>query len=148
MSAFMETFSRLRDEKRYDEIIAAVPYARLMGVEFGEDEQGELLFRLPFYERNVGNVTLPALHGGLIGGFLENAALLHLMCNRESLETPKIVDFSLDYLRSGRAQTLYAQCEITKQGKRVAHVLIEAWQEDRSKPVAVARAHFLLSTGN
>ena len=47
---------------------------------------------------------------------------------------------------SGKATTLYAQCEITKQGKRVAHVLIEAWQEDRRKPVAVARAHFLLST--
>lgn len=146
MSAFMDTFLQLRDEKRYDKIISAVPYARLMGVEFGEDEQGDLLFSLPFQQRNVGNTTLPALHGGLIGGFLENAALLHLMWNRESREAPKIVDFSLDYLRSGRAQTLYASCEITKQGKRVAHVLIEAWQEDRSKPVAVARAHFLLST--
>ena len=133
---------------RSAEVIAAVPYARLMGVECGEDAAGELLFSLPFYERNVGNTTLPALHGGLIGGFLENAALLHLMWNRESLEAPKIVDFSLDYLRSGKAQTLYAQCEITKQGKRVAHVLIEAWQEDRKKPVAVARAHFLLSTGS
>lgn len=148
MSDFMETFNRLRDEKRFAEVIAAVPYARLMGVECGEDAAGELLFSLPFYERNVGNTTLPALHGGLIGGFLENTALLHLMWNRESLEAPKIVDFSLDYLRSGKAQTLYAQCEITKQGKRVAHVLIEAWQEDRKKPVAVARAHFLLSTGS
>ena len=148
MSDFMETFDRLRDEKRFAEVIAAVPYARLMGVECGEDANGELLFSLPFYERNVGNTTLPALHGGLIGGFLENAALLHLMWSRESLEAPKIVDFSLDYLRSGKAQTLYAQCEITKQGKRVAHVLIEAWQEDRKKPVAVARAHFLLSTGS
>ncbi len=148
MSDFMETFDRLRDEKRFAEVIAAVPYARLMGVECGEDANGELLFSLPFYERNVGNTTLPALHGGLIGGFLENTALLHLMWNRESLEAPKIVDFSLDYLRSGKAQTLYAQCEITKQGKRVAHVLIEAWQDDRKKPVAVARAHFLLSTGS
>jgi uncharacterized protein (TIGR00369 family) len=148
MSDFMQTFDRLRDEKRFADVIAAVPYARLMGVECGEDAAGELLFSLPFYERNVGNTTLPALHGGLIGGFLENAALLHLMWNRESLEAPKIVDFSLDYLRSGKAQTLYAQCEITKQGKRVAHVLIEAWQEDRKKPVAVARAHFLLSTGS
>jgi len=148
MSDFMETFNRLRDEKRFADLIAEVPYARMIGVVCSEDAAGELLFSLPFCEGNVGNTTLPALHGGLIGGFLENAALLHLMWNRESLEAPKIVDFSLDYLRSGKAQTLYAQCEITKQGKRVAHVLIEAWQEDRSKPVAVARAHFLLSTGS
>ena len=148
MSDFMERFAALRDEKRFVEIIDTVPYARLMGVEWGEDDQGNILFRLPFDERNVGNTVLPALHGGLIGGFLENAALLHLMWGRESMEAPKIVDFSLDYLRSGKAETLFAQCEITKQGKRVAHVLIEAWQEDRKKPVAVARAHFLLNTGS
>ncbi|TDR71646.1 PaaI family thioesterase [Paludibacterium purpuratum] len=147
MSDFTERFNRLRDEKNYRAIIDAIPYARLMGVEFGEEgEEGALLFTLPFAERNVGNTTLPALHGGLIGGFMENAALIHLMWNRESLEIPKIVDFSLDYLRPGRPQTLFARCEITKQGKRVAHVLIEAWQDSPEKPVAVARAHFLLAT--
>jgi uncharacterized protein (TIGR00369 family) len=146
MSDFIETLLCLRDEKRYDEIIDMVPYARLIGVEFCEDENGELLFSLPFDPKNVGNTALPALHGGLIGGFLENAALIHLIWNRESHEAPKIVDFSLDYLRSGRPQTLFARCEITKQGKRVAHMLIEAWQDDPSRPVAVARAHFLLQT--
>ncbi|KMN81117.1 PaaI family thioesterase [Chromobacterium alkanivorans] len=145
MSQFMERFNALRDQKAYAQIVNELPYNKLMGMELAEDEAGELLFLLPFSERNVGNTALPALHGGLIGGFLESAAMLHLMWNRESLETPKIVDFSLDYLRPGRAQTLYAKCEITKQGKRVANVLIEAWQEDRRKPVAVARAHFLLS---
>jgi uncharacterized protein (TIGR00369 family) len=145
MSDFMEKLASLRDGKDYAALINTIPYARLMGVEMLEDEAGELLFQLPFSPRNVGNTALPALHGGLIGGFLENAALLHLIWHRESLDAPKIVDFSLDYLRSGRPQTLFARCEITKQGKRVAHVLIEAWQEDRRKPVAVARAHFLLT---
>ncbi|GGY22587.1 PaaI family thioesterase [Paludibacterium paludis] len=148
MSRFMERFFTLRDEKRYDEIINAIPYAKHMGMAFAETEEGDLLFSLPFHERNVGNTTLPALHGGLIGGYLEITAQIHLMWNRESLETPKIVDFSLDYLRSGKPQTLFARCEITKQGKRVAHVLIEAWQDDPSRPVAVARAHFLLTTAS
>lgn len=146
MSDFMQRFNALRDAQDYAGVIEAIPYASLMGVEFAEAADGSLLFTLPFYERNIGNTALPALHGGLIGGFLENAALIHLMWNRDSHSAPKIVDFSLDYLRSARAQTLYARCEITKQGKRVAHVLIEAWQEDRAKPVAVARAHFLLAT--
>lgn len=131
----------------YSAVIEQIPYAKLLGVQMHE-ENGELLFQLPFNEANVGNTQLPALHGGVIGGFLENSALLHLMWARESLEVPKTVDFSLDYLRSGRAQTLYAQCEITKQGKRVANVVMTAWQEDRSKPIAVARAHFLLTQDN
>jgi uncharacterized protein (TIGR00369 family) len=145
MSSYLHHFNRLRDARLYDEIIDSIPYARTIGVRFALDENGVLLFSLPFSERNVGNPTLPALHGGLIGGFLENSALIHLMWNGESADTPKIVDFSLDYLRPGRAQTLYARCEITKQGKRGAHVLIEAWQDDPERPVAVARAHFLLA---
>ncbi|RQO78255.1 thioesterase [Aquitalea sp. FJL05] len=145
MSQFMQQLAALRDDNNVAALCEAIPYARLMGVEVSTGDDGELLFQLPFHPRNVGNTALPALHGGLIGGFLENAALLHLIWHRESLEAPKIVDFSLDYLRSGRPQTLFARCEITKQGKRVAHVLIEAWQEDRRKPVAVARAHFLLT---
>jgi acyl-coenzyme A thioesterase PaaI-like protein len=146
MSQFMQTFSALRDARRYNEIIDLLPYARFMGATLGEDAEGGLLFALPYDPKHVGNTALPALHGGLIGGFLENAALIHLMWNRESLETPKIVDFSLDYLRPGRPQTLFARCTITRQGKRVAHVLIEAWQDSPANPVAVARAHFLLAT--
>jgi acyl-coenzyme A thioesterase PaaI-like protein len=88
---------------------------------------------------------LPALHGGVIGGFLETAAILHVMWASEICSVPKIVDFSIDFLRTGRPTELYGQCEIVRQGKRVANVLMTAWQEDRSKPVAVARAHFLLA---
>lgn len=136
-----------RGNTDYADVIEQIPYAKLLGVQMRE-ENGELLFVLPFKEANVGNTQLPALHGGVIGGFLENSALLHLMWARESLEVPKTVDFSLDYLRSGRAQTLYAQCEITKQGKRVANVVMTAWQDDKAKPIAVARAHFLLTQDN
>lgn len=132
-----------RETGRFEAVVNLIPYAKLLGVQM-KQEDGTLLFVLPFSEHNVGNPVLPALHGGVIGGFLENSAILHLMWANESSEVPKIVDFSLDYLRSGRSQTLYAHCEITKQGKRVANVLMTAWQDDQSKPIAVARAHFLL----
>ena len=145
MSAFMQSSLALRERKDYAGIIETIPYAKLLGVEFEETGEDSLLFRLPFYEHNIGNTLLPALHGGLIGGFLENAGLIHLMWVRATLEPPKVVDISFDYLRSGKPETLYAQCQLTKQGKRVANMLIESWQGDRSKPVAVARAHFLLS---
>jgi len=88
---------------------------------------------------------LPALHGGVIGGFLENCAILHLMWARASVEMPKTIDFSIDYLRSGRAQDVFGQCRITRQGKRVAHAHIEAWQSDRNTPIATARIHLLLT---
>ncbi|WP_373975095.1 PaaI family thioesterase [Chitinibacter sp. SCUT-21] len=127
-----------------EKALQAIPYAKMLGVQVRE-QSGEPLFYLPFAEQNIGNVLLPAIHGGVIGGFLENAAVLHLMWARESAGIPRIVDFSIDYLRSARALDLYGRCEIVRQGKRVANVLMTAWQDDPTKPVAMARAHFLLS---
>ncbi|GLR13814.1 PaaI family thioesterase [Chitinimonas viridis] len=140
----LEILHAAKESGNYDSIIDQIPYAKLLGVVMRE-ENGQPLFELPFSDHNIGNVHLPALHGGAIGGFMENAALLHLVWARESAEVPRTIDFSLDFLRSGKAQSLYARCDITKQGKRVANVRMTAWQEDESKPVAVARAHFLLS---
>ncbi len=136
-----------KESRDYSSILDQLPYARLLGVQMQVTGNEELLFVLPFKPENIGNDRLPALHGGVIGGFMETAALLHLLWIRESAEIPRTVDFSVDYLRSGKADTLYAQCSITKQGKRVANVQMTAWQEDRNKPVAVARSHFLLTEG-
>ncbi|MBS1154965.1 MAG: thioesterase [Proteobacteria bacterium] len=138
MSFAINTFADLQAAN------TAVPYAQFLGVECRE-EQGEPLFVLPYREQNIGNTLLPAIHGGVIGGFLENAAVLHLIWAREAQEIPKIIDFSIDYLRSAGPQDLFARCEIVRQGKRVANVLLSAWQEDPARPVATARAHYLLA---
>lgn len=134
-----------KESHNYEKILDQLPYARTLGVQMQVTGNDELLFVLPFKPANIGNDHLPALHGGVIGGFMETAALLHLLWIRESAEIPRTVDFSVDYLRPGKADTLYAQCSITKQGKRVANVQMTAWQDDKSKPVAVARSHFLLT---
>lgn len=123
--------------------IANVPYAQLLGITCREDA-GTPLFVLPYQEQNVGNILLPAIHGGVIGDFLENAAVLHLMWAREATGIPKIIDFSIDFLRSAGPKDLYARCEIVRQGKRVANVLMSAWQDNPATPVATARAHYLL----
>jgi acyl-coenzyme A thioesterase PaaI-like protein len=56
---------------------------------------------------------------------------------------PKTINISIDYLRSAGAKTSYAQAILTKRGRRVANVRVEAWQDDRAKPVAAAHGNFL-----
>lgn len=124
-------------------LIENSPYAQVIGMSV-ELKEGEPLFLLPFAPHNIGNDQLPALHGGLIGGFMEMAAILHLLHIRETTAVPKTVDFSIDYLRPGLARDLYAACTVTKHGKQVANVQITSWQDTPDKPVAVARAHLLL----
>ena len=95
-------------------------------------------------EDNIGNPTLPALHGGCIGGFMENSAIFHVLATIETERIPKVIDFSLDYLRPGRFKDTYATCEVVRQGRKVVNVGIKAWQTTQSEPIANARTHLLL----
>lgn len=125
----------------YDALIESVPYAKMLGIEclrLGDD----LVFRLPASQDNIGNPTLPALHGGVIAGFMEHAALLHLLVFMGLPHLPKIIDFSVDYLRAGHYRDTYVQCQVCRQGKRVANVAMTAWQNNQTEAIATARAHF------
>ncbi|MGB1950398.1 MAG: PaaI family thioesterase [Marinobacter sp.] len=138
-----EILGYTRETGDFSRLLESVPYARFIGLEcerFGDD----LIFRLPKKEENLGNPILPAIHGGVIGGFMEMSAAIYLMMSQDSLRMPRIVDFSLDYLRAGLNRETYAECRLTRQGNRVANVMITAWQKSRSQPIATARAHFLL----
>ena len=127
-----------------EEIAKLIPYIRTLGMTL--DQKGrELTFILPFSPDNVGNKMLPALHGGAIGAFLETAAIIELLWSVELTQYPKPVDINIDYLRSGRALDTFARAHVTKLGRRVANVRVEAWQEEISKPIAAMHGHFLIS---
>ncbi|MBF8701033.1 MULTISPECIES: PaaI family thioesterase [Pseudomonas] len=128
-------------EGDYRPLLALIPYAGLIGIEC-EREGDDLLFRLPASQDNIGNPLLPAIHGGVIAGFMELSAALYLLIFSESASIPKIIDFSIDYLRAGHFRDTYAQCQLWRQGRRVTNVAITAWQGDRQAPIATARAHF------
>ncbi|AAN69761.1 PaaI family thioesterase [Pseudomonas putida] len=125
----------------YRPLLALIPYAGLIGIEC-ERQGDDVLFRLPASPDNIGNPLLPAIHGGVIAGFMELSAALYLLIYSESASIPKIIDFSIDYLRAGHFRDTYAQCQLWRQGRRVTNVAITAWQGDRQSPIATARAHF------
>ena len=58
---------------------------------------------------------------------------------------PKGIDFSIDYLRAGRPEETFAQCELVRVGARVALVQVRCWQSSPDRPIVVARGHFLLT---
>jgi len=126
-------------------LLEAIPYCRHLGVR-AEVKDGVLTLIMPFARHLIGNVTLPALHGGVIGSLLETAAIAQLVWETRSVKLPKPVDIAIDYLRSGRALESFARARIAKQGRRVVNVHAEMWQEDESKPVAALRGHFLIAS--
>ncbi len=142
----MEIIKRAIAEGRKPDLQAlvdAIPYCRFLGIEI--DRKGnELTTILRFDKKLIGNPVLPALHGGVVGAFLEVTAVIQLMLEAESEDLPKPVDISIDYLRSGRPVDAYARATITKHGRRVCNVRAEAWQDERSRPIAALHGHFLI----
>lgn len=141
------TITELKNNNDYDGLVELIPYAQSIGVETSMVGD-RIVSTLKFLQSNIGNPALPALHGGVVAGFMENAALFHLLWEVELERIPKIIDFSIDYLRPGQAATIYSQCDIIRLGRRVALCNIKAWQHDIDKPIALARGHFLLSNNN
>jgi acyl-coenzyme A thioesterase PaaI-like protein len=124
-------------------LVEAIPYLRFLGFS-ADTSSGELVGRMAYADALIGNASLPALHGGAIGALLESTATLQAFWESETLMLPKVVTITIDFLRSGRAVDTFAQGVFTRQGRRVVNMSVEAWQEDRSRPIARANAIFLV----
>ncbi|PCH83712.1 MAG: thioesterase [Piscirickettsiaceae bacterium] len=142
-----KTIAELKAHNDYDGLVDLIPYAKSIGVETSMVGD-HIVSTLKFLQSNIGNPALPALHGGVVAGFMENTALFHLLWEVKLERMPKIIDFSIDYLRPGQATTTYSHCDIIRLGRRVALCNIKAWQHDIDKPIAFARGHFLLSNND
>ncbi|MCK0152539.1 PaaI family thioesterase [Alcanivorax sp. S6407] len=134
-------------ETDYQELVDRVPYARFLGIKVVA-QGDELTFVLPKNDNVIGNPTLPALHGGAVAGFMEQAAIIFILLQMGEPRVPKTIDFTIDYLRAGHFRETYAECSVTRLGRRIANVHISAWQKNRQEPITIARAHFLLSEDN
>lgn len=120
-----------------------LPYARFLGLQTqlnGDD----LTVVMPFTDRLIGNPMLPALHGGSTAALLEMTAVAQVSLTYPRLRLPRPINVTVAYLRSGKPVDVFAQARINKAGRRVAHVVAEAWQEERRQPIATLTAHFLL----
>lgn len=143
MSAIRAVLAEAKRTGDWQPLVDAIPYARWLGLSV-ETRGAELVCTMRFDPKLIGNYTIPALHGGTLGGLLESTAVFALFHAREAVVLPKIINVTVDYLRSARAVDTFATGVITRQGRRVTSVRATAWQDDRERPVAAANAHFLV----
>ena len=141
--SFKQTLEEARRDQVFASLIREVPYASYLGINMLLKD-GCLQFELPYAEKLVGNYLLPAVHGGVVAGFMENSAMLHILFNLDQNRLPKTINFSIDYLRPAGPQTTWCRCEVNRKGRRVANVQTYCWQDDEARPVAIGRVHILL----
>jgi uncharacterized protein (TIGR00369 family) len=120
-----------------------MPYARHLGLDV-QAQGGPLRVHLPYRDALIGNVMLPALHGGVLGGLIEGTASLAAREGSDSIRPPQILNCNIDYLRSAGPQSTYASAEITRRTRRTMLVHVYCWQSDARSPVATGRVQLLL----
>ena len=144
---------KARRDSALDKLVAAVPYVQFLGVHF--DRRGdELTGVMPFREDLIGNPALPALHGGVTAAFLETTALIGLSWDLiwpeveagkpHRVAIPKTIGLTVDYLRTGLPRDAFARARVVRSGRRYASVNVEAWQDNRDRPIAQAVGHFVM----
>lgn len=141
---FLKVINQAKEGNDWKTVFDTIPYFKYLGLELQETED-ELICVLPKDKKFIGNPVLPALHGGIVGAFLESTALVHMLVTQEVTQLPKIINITVEYLRSAKIEPSYARAVITKPGRRVANMRVRAWQSDREKPIATASANFLVS---
>ena len=135
---------RAREAGSLDPLVEAIPYARFMGFSMRVEED-EVIGVLRYADHLIGNPRLPALHGGTLGALLESTAIFKLLWGAGTVQVPKTINLTVQYLRTGKPQDTFARADITRHGRRIANVHAVAWQNDPHRPIAAATAHFLLA---
>jgi uncharacterized protein (TIGR00369 family) len=138
-----EQIAQAREAGRPELLADLVPYARFLGLT-AELREGELLACMRYSDRLIGNPALPALHGGALGGLLESTAVFHLLWTTGGAALPKVINLSVEYLRSAAAVDTWARATVGRLGRRVALLRVEAWQQSEDVPVATATVHLKL----
>jgi len=125
--------------------IGLPPYAKALGIKVVDIEEGAPILSVEFGPNVEGRPQ--HYHGGATAGLLENAgyAVLRARLDTEGREVQlKPVNITVQYLSAGKSCPSFAIGRITRLGRRSANISIEAWQNERSKPIATAVMNILM----
>ena len=121
-------------------------YARSLGISVDRMEGDLPVLTVEFGPNVEGRPG--AFHGGATAGLLENAgyAALRSVLLKEGREPMlKPINITVQYLSAGKQKPTYALGRITRLGRRNANVSVEAWQDDRDRPIATAILNILMA---
>lgn len=120
-------------------------YARALGISIHEIEDELPILTVAFGPNIEGRPG--HFHGGATAGLLENAgyAALRAVLVREGRDPQlKPINITVQYLSAGKKKQTFALARITRLGRRNANLSVEAWQDDRNRPIATAIMNILM----
>ena len=98
-----------------------IPFNKYVGVRVVEIDRGRVRVEVPFRPELIGDPIRQAMHGGVISMLSDTAGGAAVW---SALDEPRArvstIDMRVDYLRPGRQETLVAEANVVRLGRRVA----------------------------
>lgn len=129
---------------RYESIrrfmVDKVPFNKVLGLELISLEDGVATMRIPFREELLGDVSRPAIHGGVVSALIDVVAGTALLTQVPVGDRLSTVDLRVDYLRPAGKAELIASAQVIRIGNRVGVAHVSVMGSDPAVQVAEGRA--------
>jgi acyl-CoA thioesterase len=119
---------------------AAVPYAKLIGLELGEISPGAVSIHLDV--RNDLKQNQGVIHGGAVASLIDTAAALAVLTQLDTNERVSTTDLTIHYLRPASSGRLTAEARIVRGGRRLFVLSVEV-RNDQQILVATAVTSYI-----
>ena len=128
------------------QMITASPHAKAIGMHLFALDRDHAILRVPYSPDLVGDPDTGVIAGGVVTTLLDHAcgqAVGAAMTQHVPVAT---LDLRIDYMRPAEpGLDLFAYAHCYKLTKRIGFVRAEAYEKDRSDPVAAAQGAFSLN---
>ncbi|WP_272490732.1 PaaI family thioesterase [Mesobacterium pallidum] len=121
----------------------AIPYAREVGMTIELLEDGLAEMRMPYDARLVGDPETGVMHGGAVLALMDSCCGLAVIAHPDVPGLTATLGLRTDHLRKavpGQAIVVRAECYLVTRS--VAFVRATAWDDDRTRPVALSTGTF------
>ncbi len=130
-------------EKIARQMIAALPFARALGMQLDEIEHGRAVISMPYDERLVGEPRTGVIHGGAVSALMDTCSGAAVMARTDGPGVTATIDLRIDYMRPARpGDRIRCEAFCYHTTRSVAFVRATATDEDTDRPVATAVGAF------
>lgn len=128
---------------------STVPQAAALGFRFVSVGDGRGSLEVPWRDDLVGDPDTGVIAGGVVTSLLDHTCGLAITSAAASVGGPfgtATLDLRIDYMRAAAPRAgVIAEAHCYKLTRTIGFVRAEAWDVDRSDPLATAQAAFILN---
>ena len=116
-----------------------IPFNKFLGMKMVRVDQTAAELMIPFRPEFIGDVTRPALHGGLISTLIDTSGGAATFAQLEPGDRCSTVDLVVDYIRPGPLADITARAVVARRGNRVCLVNVEVTAGEGAEKTVIAQ---------